>query len=383
MSSPSSPAVVVIVGAGALGVSLFERLAAHAPALLAGRPLEIRVVDPRLSPEARHAVRTVPAGVSAQTQPASAVDITGGPDEPQRVSLDAGTPITADLVLLAQGPPGTLADPQQRARAEFAAWHGLRYHRPRRADAPDLGAILASVDVLVRDGGAVTGSLVTLLLERRGGRFVPGPDGGLRYRPTGAEPRVHLLAPERPAWTNETVQPGALEWRRRRAALVMAGVAVRHPATTKLIPDAVRGAFLLHSGGEQVIARTLIEPDAGFGPLRGSADPLLRALAERGELAGWSANGTHLDRCGREHPRRFAFGPLTGVVVNDALVRRMLTSLAATAPRPAPASRRDLPTAEARVPGPPGPAPAPEKFARSPLDGAVDLSPRLAARSTR
>ena len=346
----SSPALVVIVGAGELGVGLFERLTANASDQLAGRWLEIHVVDPRLSPTAKHALRTVSAGVSVRAHSASAVDVTGGPDEPQRVALDAGTPITADLVLLAQGLPGTAADPQQRAKAEFADWHGLRYHRPLKGDAPDFGAILAGVDVLVRDVGAVTGSLVTRLLEDRGGRFVQAPDGGLHYRPTGAEPQVHLLTPDRPAWTYETVQPGAPGWRRRRAALVAAGVAVRHPATTKLATDAVRGAFLLHSGGEQVIARTLIEPDAGFGPLRDSADPLLRALAERGELAGWSATGAHLDSRGLGHPRRLALGPLSGVAVNDALVRRVLTSLAS---RPTP--RREESAAEARVAEPPAP----------------------------
>ena len=363
-TTPASPAVVALIGAGPRGVGLLERLTALAPALLSGRQLEIHVID--ADPFGGHwplaersepwrAVRTAPAGVCVRTHRTTAVDLTGRPDGPQRVTLDPGPPIVADLVLLAQGRPGTAPDPEQRARAAFADWYGLHYHRPREGEAPDLGAILAGVDVLIRDAGPVTDALVTLLLERRGGRFVPTSDGSLRYRSSGAEPRVHLLAPDWPNWTHETTGRNGSEWRRRRAALVAAGVAVRHPASAKLTTDAVRGAFLLQRGADQVAARTLIEPDARFGPLRASADPLLRALAERGELAGWSGAGATLDRQGREHGRRFAFGRLVGPTSStgqpeaedEAAARRALTLLAALPARPVPAPRRDVSTIEA------------------------------------
>lgn len=360
---PVSPAVVALIGAGQRGVGLLERLTALAPTLLAGRQLEVHVVD--ANPfggghrtaergEPWRPVRAAPAGVRIRAHRTTAIDVTGRPDGPQRVTLDSGPSIVADLVLLAQGRPGTAPDPEQRARAAFADWYGLQYHRPREGKAPDLGAILAGVDILVRDAGSVTDALVTLLLERRGGRFVSGPDGSLRYRPTGAEPLVHLLAPDRPIWTHETAARSGSTWRRRRAALVAAGIAVRHPATAQLATDAVRGAFLLQSGADQVAARTLIEPDTRFGPLRASADPLLRALAERGELAGWSGTGATLDQHGREHGRRFAFGSLVGPTSSsgdpgagdEAAASRTLTLLATLPARPVPAPRRDLSTIE-------------------------------------
>ncbi|TQS40278.1 FAD/NAD(P)-binding protein [Cryptosporangium phraense] len=278
---------VVLVGAGSRGTDLLERLTAS------GSPLQIDVVDPRPGP--------LPDAVRVhRTTAVDLVDTAGGPDGPQSVALASGCPLDADVVLLAQGRPGTRPTPEQWARADFADWHGLRYRRPREGDAIDLTDVPAGVDVLLRDAGALTGDLIAPLTLGRGGHYSYG-----EYRPSGGEPRIHLLPSGRPEWTL-SLGPA---WAERRAALIRAGVAIPHPAGEPVRPDAARAAFVLGP----VASRTLIEPDTADGPLRASADPLLRTLAERGELAGWSGTGALLDRHGRAHPRRFAFGRLTGV----------------------------------------------------------------------
>ncbi|SHM52690.1 FAD/NAD(P)-binding protein [Cryptosporangium aurantiacum] len=392
----STPVRVVLVGAGPRGTGLLERLTAHASALLSDRPLDLHVVDPfpfgpgriwqperagvdRLDsvddtailpgePSARawaaaharwggapageplgrqafghyltwafwHTVRTAPAGVTIRTHLGSAVDVVGEPDGPQHVVLDTGAELTADVVVLAQGRAGTRPTAEQWKLADFADWRGLRYERPRDGDTLSFDGVPAGVDVLIRDAGPVTGDLVALLTVARGGRYV-----GDTYRPTGAEPRIHLRSPARPDLAPVRRPAAAAAWEKRRAALVDAGVVVPHPASDVVVPDATRNAFVLGTGAAAVAARTLIEPDTAWGPLRSSDDPLLRALAERGELAGWSGSGALLDRHGVAHPRRFAYGPLVGgadtltgtalATENDVAARHVLAVLTGVA----------------------------------------------------
>ncbi|WP_084701134.1 GNAT family N-acetyltransferase [Cryptosporangium arvum] len=367
---------VVLVGAGPRGTGLLERLTALAPARLPGRDLQLDVVDPfpfgsgRLwradqpevwslddtfplvdgpavrawaaanprvrtpqpgEPLARalvgdyltwafwRTVRLAPPRVAVRTYRASAVDL----DE-RGVVLDTGSVLPADVVLLTQGRPGSLPTPDQRARARFADRFGLRYERPRAGDPAALDQVPAGTDVAVRDAGTLTGDLVALLTLGRGGRYADG-----EYHPTGLEPRLRLLPPEHPPWTDEP-RPGDA-WPHRRAALTRAGV-LTSGHTVRL--DVGRRAFVLDDG---TAVRTLVEPDIGTGEPRRSDDALLRALAARGELAGWSGTGALLDRTGRAHPRRFAFGPLPGPAgprgENDAAARRVLDLLAAVPPR--------------------------------------------------
>ncbi|MFI5954694.1 hypothetical protein [Cryptosporangium sp. NPDC051539] len=311
---------VVLVGAGSRGTGVLARLVASAPEFLDGRPLLVDVVDPRPLPQAADA-----PGVTIRIHRATAVDLAGDPDGPQSVALESGAcPLETDVVLLAQGRPGTRPTPGQWACADFADWHGLRYRRPREGDPVDLADVPAGVDILVRDAGPLTDDLIAPLTLGRGGYYAYGD-----YRPSGGEPRVHLLPPVRPEWTGPARPEAAAVWSERRAALVRAGVAVVHPGADALHADATRAAFVLGP----IASRTLIEPDTGHGPLRASADPLLRTLAERGELAGWSGDGALLDRHGHAHPRRFASGALPGV---DISARTVLSVLAGT-PVPVPA----------------------------------------------
>ncbi|MFI7407700.1 FAD/NAD(P)-binding protein [Streptomyces sp. NPDC049627] len=285
MSTASSPAVLVVVGAGPRATGLLERIAANASELWDGsRPLRIHVVDPhppgpgrvwrheqsallrmnsmaedvtmftdesstidgpvrpgpslaewaaqfsgrgpRHAPYAepadpevlaelrsldgadfptrraqsayldwvfRKALAELPPSVTVEWQRTTATAVTGPADGPQRVHLaDRATPLTADLVVLAQGHLGSLPGAEHRDHADFARRHG-RFHLPPEfsADA-DLSALRPGEHVLLRGFGLAFVDLVALLTEGRGGAFRTEADGTLTYLPSGREPVLHV-----------------------------------------------------------------------------------------------------------------------------------------------------------------------------------------------
>ena len=117
-------------------------------------------------------------------------------DEPeadggQRVLLDTGAAIVADVVLYALGHSGAEPDAEQRALAAFAREHALHYVPPAFTADADTSALAAGEPVIVRGMGLAAVDLVVLLTEGRGGRFSRSDDGALHYEPSGREP--HLL----------------------------------------------------------------------------------------------------------------------------------------------------------------------------------------------
>ncbi|MEW9552848.1 FAD/NAD(P)-binding protein [Nonomuraea sp. NPDC050783] len=184
---------VVVIGAGATGTCLAERLCAHAAHHLErGDVLDLHVVDPRPPgpgrtwrdglPDALRAespaadlsaytgaarpgpspaqwlgrppghlptrselgrylaftfermLRTAPDGVRVHVHPARATELTGAAGR-QRVELSTGAWLEADAVVLARGCPETAPPPAEAAELAFAARHGLAYLPP--ADAAD------------------------------------------------------------------------------------------------------------------------------------------------------------------------------------------------------------------------------------------------------
>ncbi|TQS40605.1 FAD/NAD(P)-binding protein [Cryptosporangium phraense] len=108
------------------------------------------------------------------------------PDGRQTVHLESGTPITADVVVLALGHLDARPTGESARLAEYARANGLTYVPPAYTADLDLEAIHG--DVLVRGLGLAFVDLVVLLTEGRGGEFLP--DG--TYRPSGREPRLHV-----------------------------------------------------------------------------------------------------------------------------------------------------------------------------------------------
>ena len=112
-------------------------------------------------------------------------------DGGQRVVLDTGAALDADVVLYALGHSGSEPDSAQAALADFARRHALHYVPPAFTADADTSGIAAGERVIVRGMGLAAVDLVVLLTEGRDGRFHRSADGTLAYTPSGREP--HLL----------------------------------------------------------------------------------------------------------------------------------------------------------------------------------------------
>ncbi|MEU9519664.1 FAD/NAD(P)-binding protein [Streptomyces sp. NPDC048224] len=141
----------------------------------------------------RRALAQLPPTVTVEWHPATATAVTGPPVGPQQVHLaDRATPLTADLVVLAQGHLGSTPAAEYRDHAAFARRHG-RFHLPPEfsADA-DLSALRPGEHVILRGFGLAFIDLMTLLTEGRGGSYRAEADGTLTYLASGREPVLHV-----------------------------------------------------------------------------------------------------------------------------------------------------------------------------------------------
>ena len=138
----------------------------------------------------RRAVAALPDSVTLEVHRAAVLGVDGASDEVQRVRLDTGLLLDADVVIYALGHTGREPEPQHRALQEFAADHGALYLAPDFTADSDTSAIRPGEDVIVRGMGLASVDLVVLLTEGRGGVF--DRTHGLRYLPSGREPRIHL-----------------------------------------------------------------------------------------------------------------------------------------------------------------------------------------------
>ncbi|MFE0470649.1 FAD/NAD(P)-binding protein [Streptomyces sp. NPDC058947] len=136
-------------------------------------------------------VRLAPPAVRIETHRARATRLDDGPDGRQTLALDDGSTLTGlSAVVLAQGHLPTTAGPDQARLAAHAARHGLRHVPPANPADVDLSGVLPGEPVLLRGLGLNFFDHMALLTTGRGGRFVPG-DRGLRYLPSGQEPRLY------------------------------------------------------------------------------------------------------------------------------------------------------------------------------------------------
>ncbi|MER7573619.1 FAD/NAD(P)-binding protein [Streptomyces sp. NPDC126514] len=136
-------------------------------------------------------VRTAPPTVRVETHPARATRLDDAPDGRQTLTLDNGRTLTGlSTVVLAQGHLPTAPDTAQRATTSYAEEHGLRHIPPANPADVDLSAVLPGEPVLLRGLGLNFFDHMALLTTGRGGRFV-GAGRGLRYLPSGNEPRLY------------------------------------------------------------------------------------------------------------------------------------------------------------------------------------------------
>ncbi|MER7971248.1 FAD/NAD(P)-binding protein [Streptomyces sp. NPDC096080] len=142
-------------------------------------PPSVRVVVHRA-----RAIRLDDAG-----DPAAGGDVGG--DGGQRLTLDDGRVLTGlAAVVLAQGHLPVVPDAEGVRLAGYAERHGLRHLAPANPADLDLSAVAPGEPVLLRGLGLNFFDQTALLTTGRGGRFVTGPDG-LRYLPSGREPRLY------------------------------------------------------------------------------------------------------------------------------------------------------------------------------------------------
>ncbi|MHA6618184.1 FAD/NAD(P)-binding protein [Pseudonocardia sp. DLS-67] len=135
----------------------------------------------------------LPPGMRARVHRTRAVGLAEDGDL-QVVRLENGDALRVDAVVLASGHLDATPTDEEHALAARAADAGLTYLPPEQTTDSDLSVLAPRETVLVRGLGLAFIDLVVLLFEGRGGRFEPDGDG-LRYVPSGAEPRLVAGSP--------------------------------------------------------------------------------------------------------------------------------------------------------------------------------------------
>ncbi|MFI6486040.1 FAD/NAD(P)-binding protein [Streptomyces sp. NPDC050564] len=132
-----------------------------------------------------------PATVRVEVHTARAIRLADAPDGRQTLALSTGRTLP-DLaaVVLAQGHLPVLADHAQQRLAAHAERHGLRHVPPANPADVDLSPLSPGEPVLLRGLGLNFFDHMALLTTGRGGRFVR-TRAGLRYLPSGEEPRLY------------------------------------------------------------------------------------------------------------------------------------------------------------------------------------------------
>ncbi|WP_457946999.1 FAD/NAD(P)-binding protein [Pseudarthrobacter sp. alpha12b] len=136
----------------------------------------------------RRAARSL--GRSVTVHRTTAVGITEQAEGGHQVELANGRTLHADIVVTALGHTDSRPDAVSAGFSDFAARHGGYHAAPGYTTDVDYSPIAAGQDVIVSGMGLAFVDLLVLLFEGRGGRFQETSDGGLRYLPSGREPRL-------------------------------------------------------------------------------------------------------------------------------------------------------------------------------------------------
>ena len=173
---------------------LGPELAAELRALTAATFPSRRLQSAYLGWVLRHVIAGLPAAVRVHVHECRATGLTDD-GAAQLVHLDGGATLRVDAVVLASGHLDATPTDAELDLAARAAAAGLRYLPPEQTTDSDLSSIEPGEPVIVRGTGLAFVDLVVLLFEGRGGRYEPGPDGELRYVPSGREPVLHVGSP--------------------------------------------------------------------------------------------------------------------------------------------------------------------------------------------
>lgn len=117
------------------------------------------------------------------------VDVQDG--DVQTLTLDDGSTVEVDVLLLAQGHPDALPSAAENYLRTFAELHGLTYVGPGYTADLEPDVVPESEPILVAGLGLAFIDWMVLLAESRGGRFTRSDDGELSYLPSGREPIIY------------------------------------------------------------------------------------------------------------------------------------------------------------------------------------------------
>jgi uncharacterized NAD(P)/FAD-binding protein YdhS len=142
-------------------------------------------------------VAALPAGVSLIHHRLRAVDLRQQPDHSCVIELDNGYIVLSDYVFLTTGHGGNLPSDLDAWLAKFAQDHArynsklafVRHVYP----VEQLTRISADARVAIQGLGLSAHDVIAELTVGRGGEFIAG-EGGLRYQPSGREPRLTLCS---------------------------------------------------------------------------------------------------------------------------------------------------------------------------------------------
>ncbi|MFD7700931.1 FAD/NAD(P)-binding protein [Streptomyces caelestis] len=272
-------------------------------------------------------VRSAPAHVEVRVHRSRAVaaaDTHGVPGGPQGIRLEDGTRLNElDAVVMAQGHVPARLSAREARTASLARIHHLTYVTPANPADLDLTGIRPGQNVLLRGLGLNFFDHMALFTLGRGGRFERTPDGGLRYRPSGNEPKLYAFSrrgvPYHARGENEKGATGRYYPRLLTAEYIAtlqersaAGLPVRFgedlwPLISREVESVYYGALLSERGDgqlrEEFTDRLLaLEPDADPAALldsygipagerwdweRLSRPYGEREFADRGEFTGW------------------------------------------------------------------------------------------------
>jgi len=174
------------VRAGAIQADIADDVRAELDALTGTSFPTRRLASAYLDWVYRKVLAELPGGIEVVEHRTRATSIDG-----ERVHLQNGELIDADVLLLTVGHLDAEPDAAEAGIVAYAARHGLAYYPAGYTADVDYDAVTPGEDVLVRGFGLAFVDLMLLLTEGRGGRFVERPDG-LGYEPSGREPVLHV-----------------------------------------------------------------------------------------------------------------------------------------------------------------------------------------------
>ncbi|MFI0905795.1 FAD/NAD(P)-binding protein [Streptomyces sioyaensis] len=134
-------------------------------------------------------VSTLPPNVSIREYHHKAVSVSDVEHGNQAVALDDGSTIIVNQLMMAVGHGEAELSAEERSFHRLADTTGGHYYPPANPADANLDLVDPGESVLLRGMGLCFFDYMALFTLGRGGRFVPG-DAGLRYLPSGDEPRL-------------------------------------------------------------------------------------------------------------------------------------------------------------------------------------------------